>query len=52
MKMRHWAIIGATAVTIAAMFTETTLIDLAGVYALFGTVITADKINSVRHTDQ
>ena len=46
--MRHWAIIGATAVTIAAMFTETPFESLTGVYAIFMAIIVGDKANSMR----
>lgn len=47
MNMRHWAIIGATAVTVAAMATETSLESLTGVYAIFMAVIIGDKANSM-----
>lgn len=49
MKLRHWAIIGASAVTIAAMFTETQLTDLTGVYAIFAAAIAGDKINAIKN---
>ncbi len=46
--MRHWSIIGATAVTIAAMAFNQPLESLTAVYALFTLVIVGDKANSLR----
>ena len=46
--MRHWSIIGAIAVTIAAMAFDRPLESLTAVYALFMAVIVGDKANSMR----
>lgn len=48
MNMRHWAIIGITAITIAAITTKTNMLDLAGIYAIFGSIIAVDKAAAKR----
>ena len=48
LRMRHLAIIMACAVTIAAMTFDKPLESLTAVYAIFTTVIIADKANSMR----
>lgn len=48
MNMRHWAIIGITAVTIAAIVTKTNLLDLVGVYGILGSIIAIDKAAAKR----
>lgn len=48
LKMRHFAILGLTAVTVAAMFTEIELTQLVPFYGIMSTIIVADKVQESR----
>ena len=48
LRMRHFAILAAAAVTIAAMAFDKPIESLTAVYGIFTTVILADKANSMR----